>query len=143
MLRKFLKNMGGNIALSTAIMAVPVLGGAGVAVDYISLSRAETVLQNAVDSAALASAKELGLTNSNGGEIEDSSGRRVFGRLTEAASTWTLSFFVNISGTETAHSLSSQDIKFLYREVFDQNNRPTIGANVGAFDTLSAISFIV
>lgn len=72
-------------------------------------------------------------------EIEDSSGRRIFGRLTEAASVFTLTYFVNIAGTETSTSLVSQDIAILFREVFDQNNRPTIGANVGVFDTLAAV----
>ena len=78
----------------------------------------------------------------NGGEIEDGEGDRVFSRLTESSGTWTLSFFTNESGTETAHNLSSQDIRFLYREVFTSANRPTIGANVGVYDTQSAIGDI-
>lgn len=79
---------------------------------------------------------------SDGGEIEDGEGDRVFGRLTESGGTWTLSFFTNESGTETAHNLSSQDIRFLYREVFTAANRPTIGANVAVYDTQSAIGDI-
>lgn len=78
----------------------------------------------------------------NGGEIEDGEGDRVFARLTESAGTWTLSFYTNEAGTETAHNLTSQDIRFLYREVFTSANRPTIGANVGVYDTQSAIGDI-
>lgn len=78
----------------------------------------------------------------NGGEIEDGEGDRVFARLTESTGTWALSFFTNESGTETPHNLSSQDIRFLYREVFTSANRPTIGANVGVYDTQSAIGDI-
>ncbi len=75
-------------------------------------------------------------------EIEDTSGRRVYGRLTEAAATWTLTYYVNIAGTETAHSLSSQNIRYLYREVFDGGNRPTITPSLGLFDSLSAVEDI-
>ena len=82
------------------------------------------------------------LEKDTGGEIEDAQGDRVYSRLTEAAGVWTLSFFTNEAGTETAHSLSSQDIRFLYREVFTAGTRPTISANVGVYDTLSAVGDI-
>lgn len=75
-------------------------------------------------------------------EIEDTSGRRVYGRLTEAAATWTLTYYVNIAGTETAHSLSSQDIRYLYREVFTSANRPTITPAIGKYDSLAAVEDI-
>lgn len=75
-------------------------------------------------------------------EIEDASGHRVYGRITEAASVWTLSYFVNIAGTETAHSLSSQNITYAYKEVFTQFTRPTISADVGLFDSLAAVEDI-
>ena len=82
------------------------------------------------------------LEKTTGGEIEDADGDRVFARLTESGGTWTLSFFTNEAGTETAHTLSSQDIRFLYREVFTAADRPTIGANVGVYDTQSAVGDI-
>jgi len=62
--------------------------------------------------------------------IEDTSGRRVYGRLTYAAGVWTLNFFVNISGTETAYNLTASSIKVVFREVFDAENRPTLGESV-------------
>jgi hypothetical protein len=77
-----------------------------------------------------------------GGEIEDGEGDKVFARITEAAGTWTLSFFTNEAGAETAHSLSSQDIKFLYREVFTLENKPTIGASVLTYDSQNALGDI-
>jgi len=83
------------------------------------------------------------VVSSDNSEVEDGSGRRVFGRLTEAAGTWTLSYFVNISGVETAHSLTSTDIRYFYREVFAGSDRPTIGANVGVFDSLQATQDII
>ena len=77
-----------------------------------------------------------------GGEIEDGQGDKVYARITEAAGTWTLSFFTNEAGTETAHSLTSQDIKFLYREVFTLENKPTIGASVLTYDSQNALGDI-
>jgi len=82
------------------------------------------------------------LEKETGGEIEDPSGNRVFARLTETAGVWTLSFFVNLAGTETSYNLPSEDIRFLYREVFTAADRPTLGANVGIYDTQSAIGDI-
>lgn len=75
-------------------------------------------------------------------EIEDSSGRRVFAKLTESAGTWTLTYFVNIGGVDTAHSLSSQNIRYLYREVFTASTRPTITPSVGKYDSLAAVEDI-
>lgn len=76
-------------------------------------------------------------------EIEDVTGKRVFGRITESSSTWTLSFFVNDAGVETAHNLSSTDITIFYREVFGPANpKPTITADVAGFDSLNATADI-
>jgi hypothetical protein len=71
--------------------------------------------------------KVILLDNTTGEGFEDASGRKVFGRITESSGVWTLSYFVNISGTETAYSFSSStDIQFHLLEVYDQANRPTI-----------------
>lgn len=75
-------------------------------------------------------------------EVEDGSGRRVYGRLTEAALTWTISYYVNIAGVETAHNLSTQDIRFSYIEVFTAATRPTFSANLGRFDSIAAVEDI-
>lgn len=75
-------------------------------------------------------------------EIEDSAGLKVYGRITESSGTWTLSFFVNSAGTETAFSLPSQNIRILFMEVFTQATRPTIPPNVNVFDSLAAVEDI-
>ena len=50
---------------------------------------------------------------------KDSLGNVVYGRVTYAASVWTLSYFVNVSGTETAFSFASaSDVRFYYQEIF-------------------------
>ncbi len=81
MFKRFLKDNRGNVALTTAIMALPLLMGTGIAIDYSLLSRAESALQEAADSAALASAKELGLSNTNRTTISEISEDYVISNL--------------------------------------------------------------
>ncbi len=63
---------GGNFAMITALAAVPMVGAAGLAVDYANLSRTRTELQNALDAAALAVAQR-------GDDISDAEARSIAG----------------------------------------------------------------
>jgi hypothetical protein len=73
----------------------------------------------------------------DGSFIEDSSGKRVFGRLIENAGVWEIEFFVFNAGAEVPHTFATaQDILFYYLEVFDLQNRPTIPATPD-FSTLN------
>lgn len=56
----------------------------------------------------------------------DGSGNIVYGRLTESAGVWTLSFFVDISGTETAYSFTSKDIRWYYQKLFNPLLNPPV-----------------
>jgi len=56
--RTFARDRSGNFALSFAVLGIPVLMAAGLAVDYINLSRERRELQNASDAAALGVARE-------------------------------------------------------------------------------------
>lgn len=50
----------------------------------------------------------------------DTLGNVVYGRLTEAASVWTLSYFVLLSSVETAYSFASpSDVRWYYQELFN------------------------
>lgn len=60
--KRFARDRSGNFALSFAVLGIPVLMAAGLAVDYINLTREKRDLQNASDSAALAIAREGKLT---------------------------------------------------------------------------------
>lgn len=57
MLRSFLKDRKGNYALATAILSVPMLGAIGLAVDYSGLLRERAEVQNALDSACVATGR--------------------------------------------------------------------------------------
>lgn len=58
-LLNFLKNTSGNVAVTIALLGIPLVGTAGAALDYTQLNRKTTILQNATDSAALAAAQHI------------------------------------------------------------------------------------
>ncbi len=60
-----LKSTAGNIAVSFAIAAPVLFGAIGLSVDYVSISRKQVALQAIADAAAVASAHELPIANSN------------------------------------------------------------------------------
>jgi Flp pilus assembly protein TadG len=60
-LRAFLTGQAGNVALTFAISAVPMLFAVGAAVDFIRSSKVETSVQTALDAAALQMAKAEGV----------------------------------------------------------------------------------
>ena len=55
--------------------------------------------------------------------LTDGAGNIVYGRLTESAGVWTLTTFVDLSGTETAYALTAGQIadglKWFYQELFN------------------------
>jgi Flp pilus assembly protein TadG len=61
-IKKYLKSTAGNVATIFSLAAVPLFAAAGAAMDMVRFSHVETLLQGAVDSAALAAAtsKNLG-----------------------------------------------------------------------------------
>lgn len=75
--------------------------------------------------------------------VEDAGGQRVYGRITEAAGVWTITYYTNESGTETAHSLSSQNISVYFIEVYNSSTRPTFGSYQGFLGSLDLTADIV
>jgi len=51
------RDRAGNFAVLTAVVAVPMVGAAGLALDYANMSRSRAELQNALDAAVLAVAQ--------------------------------------------------------------------------------------
>ena len=83
MLLQFLKSTAGNVALLAGILAVPVIGAAGIAVDYTYMHQIEANLQDAVDNAALTTAREMGLANSDDEALRSVAGDYVLANLKE------------------------------------------------------------
>lgn len=75
--------------------------------------------------------------------IEDGEGQAVYGRLTYSAGVWTLTYYTNEAGVETAHSLATQDIVIIYREVFTSALRPTLGLDPADTGTLDVTADVV
>lgn len=75
--------------------------------------------------------------------IEDAQGQRVYGRITYSAGVWTLSFFTNEAGVETAHSLASHNINMYFWKVFTLAQLPTIPSNPAQFGTLDITHDVV
>ena len=70
-IKEYIKNTDGNIASTMGVLALPLMMGGGVAIDYASLYHAKTNLQEAADAAALASAKELGLISTKDETVKE------------------------------------------------------------------------
>ena len=63
LLRRFSLDITGGFAPTTALLLVPLLVSAGLAVDYTNILRVRSELQNSVDSAALAVANKIDQLN--------------------------------------------------------------------------------
>lgn len=61
MISKFADSQSGNFAIMTALLAIPLIGAMGLAVDYSAALSNRSVMQDAADSAALATVKAAGL----------------------------------------------------------------------------------
>lgn len=57
MLRKFFGDVRGNYGLATVIAMLPIMGGVSLAVDYAEMNRQRQAVMNALDAAAVATAR--------------------------------------------------------------------------------------
>ena len=58
-MRGFLADRRGNYALMTVVAMVPLMGGVAIAVDYAEMNRQKEAVNNALDAAGIATAREL------------------------------------------------------------------------------------
>lgn len=67
------------------------------------------------------------LRNINGDSFEDGSGYEVYGRLTESAGVWTLTYYSAPAAVETPYSfVSPEDIIWYYQELFNPMVNPPV-----------------
>jgi hypothetical protein len=65
----------------------------------------------------------------------DALGNVVYGRITESAGVWTLSYFVLIAGVETVYSFASaSDVRYYYQEIFNP-----LGGSAPVFSEFASI----
>ncbi|MEO8667730.1 MAG: pilus assembly protein [Bauldia sp.] len=65
MFLRFWRDIGGNIAPIFAIASIPLVSATGAAVDYSQAFRERTIVQDALDSAALAGGKKIGVVSND------------------------------------------------------------------------------
>ncbi len=66
-------------------------------------------------------------TDTYGGNIYSTTGKRVFGRITEAAGVFTVSFFTETAGVETAYNFTaSTTIAWYYPELYNPLDEPPV-----------------
>jgi len=73
----------------------------------------------------------------------DGSGNIVYGRLTFATSVWTLSFFVNLSGTETAFSFTANNIRWYYQELYNPMVSPPVYSEFASIPSDNATADVI
>jgi Flp pilus assembly protein TadG len=59
MFREFLRDVGGNFAISFTVAIVPIMGGVSLAIDYGELTRQKQATLNALDAAGIATARQI------------------------------------------------------------------------------------
>ena len=69
--KSFLKNTSGNVALTTALLIIPLLAAVGAAIDYTRLKNVRTDYQAAADAAVLSASTASGLTNNELTKLAD------------------------------------------------------------------------
>jgi len=83
-------------------------------------SNGQTILGVVVNTPYNKTILRQGSGPNTGDEFLDGSGNVVYGRVTEAVGVWTLTYYVDIAGTETPYSFGSAvDIDWYYQELFD------------------------
>ena len=111
MFMRFLKDIRGNVAPIFAIASIPLIAATGAAVDYSSAYRQRTVVQDALDAAALAGGKKIGVVSDDLAKAEAQSffASNISGLVTPAPSVTP-----NISGaTITLNTTLEVPTKFL------------------------------
>ena len=59
MIRKFLRDRGGNYAMLTGLAMLPIMGAMAIAVDFSEMNRQKQATVNALDAAGLATARQV------------------------------------------------------------------------------------
>lgn len=132
-LKRLWLDRSGNFAVTFAILAVPLLVGGGLAVDYINLSRQKSDLQAALDAAALAVTREgpKNLSQAQALKIADDFVRANYPELA-------LKVNAAILGDDTIEISGNLDYPLNFGGVF---GKPTANVGATARATYSAVKY--
>ena len=85
-IRQFMASRSGNTAVMASLLAVPLLGMGGLALDYTYLYQTASKLQGSADAAALTTAKEMTLANADINALKSIAEAYVMSNLGDVAS---------------------------------------------------------
>lgn len=120
-------DLAGTQLIGYAVQGTNITGAAGTSDDVSSLLTGETpsTAQNVEGIVVNAPHNYIHIFDTSHDAIFDGSGNKVYGRLTYAASVWTLSYYSNVAGTETAYSFAAPtDLVWYYQQLFTEADRP-------------------
>src|SRR5947208_13535926 len=108
LLREFARSRDGNLAIIFALLAIPLIGGIGTAVDLSKASDVKTQLQNSLDAAVLA-----GVTQAAGQQVSTATAVFNGDYVAKYAATATPSFTQNADTSLSGTARAVVDMSFL------------------------------
>lgn len=120
-------DLSGTQLVGYGVQGTNITGATGTSDDVSALLVGETpsTAQNVEGIVVNAPHNYVHIFDTSHDVIFDGSGNKVYGRLTEAAGVWTLSYYSNVAGTETAYSFGvATDLVWYYQQLFTEADRP-------------------
>jgi hypothetical protein len=120
-------DLAGTQLIGYAVQGTNITGASGTSDDVSSLLTGETpsTAQNVEGIVVNAPHNYIHIFDTSHDAIFDGSGNKVYGRLTESSGVWTLSYYSNVAGTETAYSFAAPtDLVWYYQQLFTESDRP-------------------
>ena len=133
-MKNIFSNERASIATTTAVAALPLVFAAGMAIDYTSLTGTRAKLQNAVDAAALASARQLGLAGSSDESIRSYAKNVVIANIPKTKSNEknreniAIDAIISNAGTDITINLTYQWEPFVLQHLAKDVNAVTVSA---------------
>jgi len=120
-------DLSGLQLLGYAVKGTDLTAVTGGSTDVSTELTGETPSTNDTIEGVVVSASQnyIHIFDENGDSYLDGTGNKVYGRLTESTGVWTLTYYSNIAGVETAYTFSgSNDVQWYYQKLFNESNRP-------------------
>ena len=131
MIRRFRRDLRGNFAMITAVAMLPIMGGVALAVDYAEMTRERQLVENALDAAAIATARHVvdGATDTQLVAYATDFFHANLGGVNPADTTLTVTLPTNANGGGTLKLGAVLDYKPYFLPVFREMLNSTNGNN--------------
>jgi Flp pilus assembly protein TadG len=131
MIRRFRKDLRGNFGMITAVAMLPIMGGVALAVDYAEMTRERQLVENALDAAAIATARHVvdGATDTQLVAYATDFFHANLGGVNPADTTLTVTLPTNANGGGTLKLGAVLDYKPYFLPVFREMLNGATGSN--------------